>query len=59
MDNEILGVDEAAWAKSIELFKQYALSLDALTRQQDNRTAIDAQLTRDIAQFAERIQELT
>ena len=30
MDNVILGVDEAAWAKSIELFKQYALSLDAL-----------------------------
>ncbi len=30
MDNVILGVDEAAWAKSIELFRQYALSLDAL-----------------------------
>ena len=30
MDNVILGVDEAAWAKTIELFKQYALSLDAL-----------------------------
>ena len=30
MDNVVLGVDEAAWAKSIELFKQYALSLDAL-----------------------------
>ena len=30
MDNVVLGVDEAAWAKSIELFKQYALSLDTL-----------------------------
>ena len=30
MDNVILGVDEAAWAKNIELFKQYALSLDSL-----------------------------
>lgn len=30
MDNVVLGVDEAAWAKSIDLFKQYALSLDAL-----------------------------
>ena len=30
MDNVILGVDEAAWAKTIELFKQYALSLDTL-----------------------------
>ena len=30
MDNVILGVDEAAWAKFIGLFKQYALSLDAL-----------------------------
>ena len=30
MDNVILGVDETAWAKTIELFKQYALSLDAL-----------------------------
>ncbi len=30
MDNVVLGVDETAWAKSIELFKQYALSLDAL-----------------------------
>ncbi|MBQ1471563.1 MAG: hypothetical protein IIZ34_04315, partial [Eubacterium sp.] len=31
----------------------------ALTRQQDNRTALDAQLTADIAQFAKRIQDLT
>ena len=30
MDNVILGVDEAAWAKFIELFRQYALRLDAL-----------------------------
>ena len=30
MDNVILGVDEAAWAKTIELFRQYALSLDSL-----------------------------
>ena len=31
----------------------------ALTRQQDNRIALDAQLTADIAQFAKRIQDLT
>lgn len=30
MDNVILGVDETAWAKTIELFRQYALSLDSL-----------------------------
>ena len=30
-----------------------------LTRQQDNLTALDAQLTSDIAQLAERIQDLT
>ena len=31
----------------------------AVTRQQDNLTALDAQLTSDIAQLAERIQDLT
>lgn len=30
MDNVILGVDEAAWAETIELFTGYALALDAL-----------------------------
>ena len=30
MDNVALGVDEAAWAKTIELFTEYALRLDAL-----------------------------
>ena len=30
MDNVILGVDEAAWAKTIDLFTEYALALDKL-----------------------------
>lgn len=30
MDNVVLGVDEAAWAETIELFTGYALALDAL-----------------------------
>lgn len=30
MDNVILGVDEAAWAKTIALFTEYALRLDSL-----------------------------
>ena len=30
MDNEILGVDEAAWQLTLDLFARYALELDAL-----------------------------